>query len=693
MDLKENLLKMTVEISKKDSYIELFRENGFNCFPISANSKVADYRYKAKGKTVPNQTITKKENYGILPTKDGLNAIIDIDEKERYRKFAESMIKEGYMVIESPHGWHIPVINLGNYATKMELFDYNYQKEKIIEIQGWLHYCVGVGSQIIDEASGNILKYVNRGSEKIWSAKGKSFDEFVNAICKNCSVESIKKNSTSSYKYLRDQFIKNEIPKPKQSNDYFFEASRVCLTDGLTKEEALDKIRIVYDKWAESEQFSHRPWSNIESKVNEVYEKNMIIQVGKEKKDSRGNIDRTKVAEGLIELRKIYSNPTTHEVFENKNGFLEKINDTLKKELQHEYPEMEKSDYDQILFKMEGFAEDLPPTNKDLIVFKNGIYSKKAHTTIETDDLADMGFNDYNYLEKTEENEPKEFLKFFKSYNKEELPRFYAGLKAIFSGYHDSRITTLHGISRVGKTTIMSILCKVIGQEYAYSVDLEIFLEDRATMSEIIGKRLVVFQDLPEKWKDFTKIKNITGESQLNIRQFNKKSEMSDNKIKIFATANQLPEIKESVKNAMYSARLSLIHNIETVQFEEDVRLEDRIIESEAEKIISWIINLPDEDCKYENKETIEKEWEELASPQISWLDCEYTPTTDMMDKKTVVGICDEFRAFSKNSMKVSIDQMVISLKGLGYSVHDNVVKNIKLKAKPVGLKDSDNNS
>jgi len=98
-------------MTTKKHFIELFRKNGFNCFPIAEHQKVADYRYKAS-KTIPNQPIGEHENYGVLPTKEAGNAIIDFDNKEKYRSFAEHMIKQGYMVIESPHGWHIPVVSL-----------------------------------------------------------------------------------------------------------------------------------------------------------------------------------------------------------------------------------------------------------------------------------------------------------------------------------------------------------------------------------------------------------------------------------------------------------------------------------------------------------------------------------------------------------------------------------------------------
>ena len=135
---------MTVEISKREREIELWKEHDFITFPIKKGSKAADTRYDAAN-TKPNQTIKEDENWGVIGTKDGHNGTLDFDDKERDRKFAEHMKKE-FKVIESPHGWHIPFVNMGNTVTKMELFNLKTSKDKVIEIQGYKHYVVGIGS-------------------------------------------------------------------------------------------------------------------------------------------------------------------------------------------------------------------------------------------------------------------------------------------------------------------------------------------------------------------------------------------------------------------------------------------------------------------------------------------------------------------------------------------------------------------
>jgi len=671
---------------KKDHFIKLFRDHNFNCFPIPKNQKVADFRYHAD-QTSPNQPIASEENYGILPTIGNGNAIIDLDNKERYRTFAESMIKDGYMVIESPHGWHIPIVGLSGQIGKIELFDYEFQPDKkIIEIQGTKHYCVGVESEIIDKKTNQSIRYQNKGTEKLWDAKGVDFHKFVDGICKICSVTSRKKSSRSGYRYLRERFLRGDLPLKGSSNDYFFQAALQCNTDDLQRDEAIQKIESIYHKWTVSPSFSGRPWSNIEAKITEVYENNLTAEKGRPKKS--GRINTTEIAQELIEMRNLYSDIDTGEIFENNHGFLEKINKSLQRDLLILYPEMEHHELESILFKLGGLAKELPPTNKDLIVFKNGTYHKKIKTLIETEDIADMGFKEYDYLSPDiAENKPRQFIKvMFDNVDVKSHSRIKAGLRSILSNYLDPKISVIYGDSGVGKSTPLTILANVLGDQYALVVELNQFLEDKFIRAKIMNMRLLVFQDLPKVWKEFTILKTITGEQRKTERGFMKDMVTFDNKLKIWASGNYLATLPDEERDAMYTRRLSLIHNTRKKAFAEDPKFAENIVNEEGEKIVSWILNLKDDECKYEDKDTVKDEWEGIASPEVKYLEENYEPSDTPVDS-SVIEIVRDCQA--KLQLHVTLEQMIKSLKSQGYVIKYNIVKNLKKKTTRLDEKES----
>jgi len=668
-------------LSKRE-YIEFFRHHGFNCFPIPKypNSypqpKAADMRY-AGARTKQNQVITDEENYGVIPIKGEGTAIIDLDNKELYRLFAENMVKDGYMVIETPNGWHIPVEGLTGNIQKVMLYDYEHQPEKqIIEIQGHGHYVIGCGCEIFDKEKNLFVSYKNIGSNKIWNAKGKDFHWLIDVICTNCDVTAKKRTSRSAYKNMRDRFKEGLLPTKGTSNDYFYNAALQCNTDGLSVVEATENIRIIYEQWKQSDGFSGRPWTNIEKKIADVYENNKKLTEGRPQ-GGGGDLDRTKIAQKFIQERKFYSNVDTGDIYENTNGFLEKINNSLQRELQQTYPILTEADYKDILFKLRGLAEPIPPTNKNLIVFRNGVFDKTKHTIVETDELADMGFRDYDYLPCHEEHHPKEFLKIlFDNIPESEHARMKAGLKAVLDNHLDPRISVIYGQSGVGKSTPLTILASVLG-DYAMTVELNQFLDDKFIRAKIDGKRLLVFQDLPKDYKDFTTIKTITGEQKKTERGFMKDMITFDNKLKIWASGNYLAKIPENEKDAMYTRRLSLIHNIRINPYKEDPTLSDRIVKEEGEKIISWILNLPDDECNYEDKETVKKEWEGIASPEIEYLENNWQ-LSDIESEYSVMKVIKDFQ--EKYQQVISIEQMLKSLRGQGYVIKNNIIKNIELR-------------
>jgi hypothetical protein len=672
-------------IKNKKYWIDLLRENGFNCFPIpKENEKGADYRYNGS-RTKLNQIISDNENFGYIPLQGKGNCILDIDNKEKYRGQIVKAIEKGYVVIETGAGWQIPVIGLVDNSSKIELFDYGFKDNKIIEIQGINHYCMGIGSIIQHKKLGKEVTYQNVGGDKIMNVNGMDYHTFIENICKIFNVTSKKPNNTSATKYLRDQFTKEIPPTKGHSNMYFFEASRFCNTEGLTQKQAEDKIKIIYDKWVTSEYYSGRSWKNILFKINDVYTNNYKVTAGRSKGSNNGTVDRTVIAQEITQSRDIYSNVTTKTIYENKGGFLVNITDKLQKELVNKYPQMSHSDYKEIIFKVIGLGKDIPKTNKDLVVFKNGVYSRKLGKIIETSELADMGFKEYDYLPSTPENMPHKFIEImYSNVISNEKARINAGLKSGLTPLIDPKISVIHGLSGVGKSTGLQILSMTLG-DYALQLEYDQYINDPFIRAKIEGKTLLVFQDMPKEWGGLEKIKTVTGELVKTERGFYKDSKEIEIKIKIWASANYLPEIPEHEKESIFGRRLSLIKNTRTKRYEEDPTLIPRIYEEEGEKIISWILNLPDNECEYESSEYTQTNWEKISSPAISYIEENYTPSINQEVGIHIVEIMNDIK--QKDKIKVELKQLKNTLREMGFTVKDNVITNAKKFSKQVESK------
>ena len=675
----------------REELIRILRANGFNCFPIPkypdsyANPKGADSRYDSQ-RTQPDQPISESENYGYIPIKGAGTCIIDLDHKENYRAFAEENIANGRMVIESPNGWHIPVKGLLGDIKKVMLYDYAIEPTKqIVEIQGYEHYCIGAGSDLIDKKTGDRVYYkMPKHTNIIDFQFKKDIHDFIDFICKSCKVNPPKKSGRNAHYDMRQRFKEGKIPTKGTSNDYFYNAGIQCLSDGIAQglerdvilSQSIPVIEEIYNKWVVSDDFSGRTWENVLTKINDAIMNGEPLKEGRPK-GGGGDVDTVKIAQTILEQRKLYSDLDLKQLYEAKNGFLENITKDLGRDLQVLYPALTESNYKDVLFKLENLADKMPETNPDLIVFKNGTYSLSQRKLIETEEIADMGFKEYNYLENAE---PTKFLEvMFADVKLEQHPVVKAGLRSIIKSRMDAKISVIHGQSAVGKSTGLTILGMILGDEYHFTTTVADFINDRATRSKIKNKRLLVFQDMPDRFKDFSIIKSVAGEHKQSIRGFNEANSSFTNKLKIWGSCNYLPEIPEKERNPMFTQRLSLIVNTRTEPFEANDSFAEDVAHAEGEKILSYLVNLKEEECQYENPKALSKRWLEIQSPEISFLD-KYFEFSDNTEEYPAIRVLKKYKEITGE--KIPLDTLISTMKNEGYSIKygSNIITNIKEK-------------
>lgn len=599
---------MTQDVRQK--YIQFFRSNGFNCFPIPVNQKIADWHYKAES-TTPNQEIRGDENYGYIPIRGTGTCIIDLDDKEQYRTFAEWMIQKGYMVVETGRGWQIPVTGLAGEPAKVELFDYNKQKDKIIEIQGPKQYCVGPGSEIFHDKLLRQVTYENRGTDVIWDARGKDFHEFVDELCQQCKVTG-GKNNASTHANLRKKFLEGKPPGKKQSNDYFFQAPLAANTEGWTKEEAEKKIQEVYDLWCESKAFSGRPWSNIQKKIDEVYDNDYKVQQGGNRKKKDGPLE---IANKIIEEYNLYSDGETRQLYVTENGFLENVTNTMKKVITRDF-ETGRGDTDEVMHFLIGKSPDLPLLSYDYVMFNNGMYDLKNNIITEKDPdvICAVGFKDYDYLENPE---CPGFIKLIEEHVRPDCKEnLLAHLSNVVTPKKEIRMGVLFGPPGTGKTTLAETLTYSL-EGFGVEMKVDDYFGDRSSEASVKGKTLLYFQDTPKTWKDWSKIKVTTGESKLSVRDMYAKRETIRNMLSVIISTNFLIEIDEDEEAPMFD-RLTLVF------FENKVRgtpneidnYSEKLAESEGEAIVSYCLNLRKENHKFDSSDSIKLQWNSIIKPE-----------------------------------------------------------------------------
>ena len=634
--------------------IQILRDQGLNVFECVGKTPMM----KAWQNEIFTGEITT-ENFGVRMG-DSNTICIDVDDIALLPHF--EFLKDRTYMVETGKGFHV-YIKVKEYG-KIQRLD-NDQGQHI-DIQSTGSYVIGESSL---HESGKYYKLLS---------KDRTINEIpfedVKDILENLGFD--KGTKEANYK-MRQRFLKGIIPAEKTSNRFYFNAGIQCLTDGLSRDEATKKIKLNYDEWINSTAFSGREWSNVETAINKVYDDpdKWALKHGGQNKAK----DSTEWKNELFAGRKIFSDIHTKTIYENRDGFPKPINDELHKELVRWDNDLTQKSFNTIIFQILGQAQDVPEKDNDRIVFSNGTFRHSTGKSEDTDldKLAYLGFEDLDYIENPKC--PKFLDVMFSGIPKKQHPQIKAGLKSIFQPKLDSRISVIHGLSGSGKSTGLSIIGLLLGDN-AMMIRPSTFASQPFIQAKIKDKLLVVFLDMPEDFDSYMNLmKTFTGESNQTVRGFHQDAELNLKVIaKFWGATNNLFSVPFNEKDPMFNRRLSLMtKDIPETPYPEDSDYAEIVAKEEGSDIVSWILNLTDEECQYEPKEVVQPLWESISDPVRKWIE-ENFEENSISDQISIVKLIKEFVSETKSNTNAIFMEKL--LKEIGYPVRSGIISRLKRK-------------
>ena len=640
--------------------IQILKDQGLHVIPVVKKAAIM--------KNWQNEIFTGEitgENFGVRMG-DSFTICIDVDDIELLPYF-EHLKNETYMV-KSGNGFHV-YIKVKQYG---EIQHLDNEQGQHVDILTNGSYVIGEGSTHYDK-QGNLT-----GKMYELLSKDRKINEIAFEPIKDIleDLGFLKGTKQANHK-MRQKFLKGKLPAEKTSNSYFFNAGIQCITDGLTRDEATEKIKLVYDEWVNSPTFSGREWSNVETAINKVYDDpdKWTLKHGGHNKAK----DSTEWKDELFAERKIFSDIHTKTIYENRDGFPKPINDELHKELVRWDNDLTQKSFNTIIFQILGQAQDVPEKDNDRIVFSNGTFrhSTGKHEDTDLDKLAYLGFEDLDYIENPKC--PKFLDVMFSGIPKKQHPQIKAGLKSIFQPKLDSRISVIHGLSGSGKSTGLSILGNLL-EHNAMMIRPSTFASQPFIQAKIKDKLLVVFLDMPEDFDSYMNLmKTFTGESNQTVRGFHQDAELNLKVIaKFWGATNNLFSVPFNEKDPMFNRRLSLMtKDIPETPYPEDSDYAEIVAKEEGSDIVSWILNLTDEECQYEPKEVVQPLWESISDPVRKWIE-ENFEENSISDQISIVKLIKEFVSETKsNTNAISMEKL---LKEIGYPVRSGIISRLKRK-------------
>ncbi|WP_294620237.1 phage/plasmid primase, P4 family [uncultured Roseovarius sp.] len=158
----------------------------------------------------------------------------------------------------------------------------------------------------------------------------------------------------------------------------------------------------------------------------------------------------------------------------------------------------------------------------------------------------------------------------------------------------EHKLVFFHGAGRNGKSVLLNVLLKIMG-DYARRMPASVLLGSAVERhpTDIAGlcrARLAVGSEIPDgaRW-DEARIKDLTGGDRISARFMRQDFFDFDPQFTLIIAGNNRPEI-QSVDEAIRRRILLVPFNVTIPENEQDKQLEEKLLQQEGGKILSWII-------------------------------------------------------------------------------------------------------
>ncbi|MBT7252484.1 MAG: hypothetical protein HN875_01970, partial [Candidatus Nitrosopelagicus sp.] len=197
-------------------------------------------------------------------------------------------------------------------------------------------------------------------------------------------------------------------------------------------------------------------------------------------------------------------------------------------------------------------------------------------------------------------------------------------------------------------------------------------LKDKPTQANLKGKLYVVIREITTDWEKVNQLKIMLGEQTFSGRKNFGDHDEWDNTIKVVSSANNLLRIPKKEEDAMFQGRLSLIHNTKEKAFPENTTLESDVIEKEGSEILSYLVNLMQEQYDYADRIITEKEWKEIANPEDEIIEKYFTES--IANEESLHRLAKWFK--EEHGIKLDRKEITEAFESFNFNVFAGMVKN-----------------